>query len=104
MQTAQSYTLLNIGQGVIITAGLSIGMGLAAKDVSDGKINLGDLVAINAYIIQLYSPLSTSLHRAPLLGVCVSCVSATFVSLLLLSSNLARLARRRVPHDRDGVH
>jgi len=70
VQTAQSYTLLNIGQGVIITAGLSIGMGLAAKDVSDGKINLGDLVAINAYIIQLYSPLSTSLTRTLLVCVC----------------------------------
>lgn len=36
-------------------------MGLAAKDVVDGKISLGDLVAINAYIVQLYSPLSTKL-------------------------------------------
>jgi ABC-type transport system involved in Fe-S cluster assembly fused permease/ATPase subunit len=49
---------LNIGQGAIIAAGL-IGMMLIAADgVASGHMTVGDLVLVNAYLIQLYMPLN----------------------------------------------
>ncbi|HXP06248.1 MAG TPA: ABC transporter ATP-binding protein/permease [Stellaceae bacterium] len=49
---------LNIGQGAIIAAGL-IGMMLIAADgVATGRMTVGDLVLVNAYLIQLYMPLN----------------------------------------------
>lgn len=52
-----SLSVLNIGQGVIIAAGLTALMLLAGQGVVDGELTLGDLVLINAYLLQLYLPL-----------------------------------------------
>ena len=52
-----SLSLLNIGQGTIIAIGLTILMLLAGQGVLDGKLTLGDLVLINAFLLQLYLPL-----------------------------------------------
>jgi len=52
-----SLSVLNIGQGVIISAGLTALMLLAGQGVVDGQLSLGDLVLINAYLLQLYMPL-----------------------------------------------
>jgi ATP-binding cassette subfamily B protein len=52
-----SLSVLNIGQGVIIAAGLTSLMLLAGQGVVDGELTLGDLVLVNAYLLQLYLPL-----------------------------------------------
>lgn len=52
-----SLSVLNIGQGVIIAAGLTSLMLLAGQGVVDGTLTLGDLVLVNAYLLQLYLPL-----------------------------------------------
>ena len=53
-----SLSLLNIGQGVIIALGLTAIMLMAAQEVVDGKMKVGDFVLVNTYLIQLYLPLN----------------------------------------------
>ncbi|WP_052046191.1 ABCB family ABC transporter ATP-binding protein/permease [Candidatus Paracaedibacter symbiosus] len=53
-----SLSLLNIGQTVIISIGLVFVMIYAGSGVQNQVFTVGDLVAINAYAIQLYTPLS----------------------------------------------
>ncbi len=53
-----SLSLLNFGQGVIITAGMTALLILAADGVVKGEMTLGDLVLINAYLLQLFMPLN----------------------------------------------
>lgn len=52
-----SLSALNIGQGIIIAAGLTSLMLLAGQGVVSGDLTLGDLVLVNAYLLQLYLPL-----------------------------------------------
>lgn len=52
-----SLSALNIGQGIIIAAGLTALMLLAGQGVMAGELTLGDLVLVNAYLLQLYLPL-----------------------------------------------
>ncbi|HWI27368.1 MAG TPA: ABC transporter ATP-binding protein/permease [Stellaceae bacterium] len=49
---------LNIGQGIIIAAGLVTVMLLAANGVAQGRMTVGDFVLVNSYLVQLYSPLN----------------------------------------------
>ena len=53
-----SLNFLNAGQGVIIAAGVTLLMGLAADGVVKGTMSIGDLVLVNTYLIQLYAPLN----------------------------------------------
>lgn len=53
-----TLSLLNIGQGVIISCGLSGVMILAGYGVQAGTMTLGDFVLVNSYLIQLYMPLN----------------------------------------------
>jgi ATP-binding cassette subfamily B protein len=52
-----SLSLLNIGQGVIIAVGLTSLMLLAGQGVVEKELTIGDLVLINAFLLQLYLPL-----------------------------------------------
>ncbi|MFW5425708.1 MAG: ABCB family ABC transporter ATP-binding protein/permease [Methylophagaceae bacterium] len=52
-----SLSLLNIGQGVIIAVGLTSLMLLAGQGVVAQELTIGDLVLINAFLLQLYLPL-----------------------------------------------
>jgi ABC-type transport system involved in Fe-S cluster assembly fused permease/ATPase subunit len=52
-----SLSFLNSGQSVIIAIGVTILMTLAGRGVVDGTMTLGDLVMINAFLLQLYMPL-----------------------------------------------
>ncbi|TXI29035.1 MAG: ABC transporter ATP-binding protein/permease [Nitrosomonas oligotropha] len=52
-----SLATLNAGQSAIIAIGVTLLMLLAADQVIDGVMTLGDLVLINAFMLQLYMPL-----------------------------------------------
>lgn len=54
-----SLSFLNIGQAIILTLGLTSVMYLTALDIEKGLLTVGDFVALNAYIAQLYVPLFT---------------------------------------------
>jgi ATP-binding cassette subfamily B protein len=53
-----SLGLLNIGQSAIIAAAVTALMVLAAQGVAAKTLTLGDLVLVNALLIQLYIPLN----------------------------------------------
>ncbi len=53
-----SLCLLNFGQGAIIAIGMTALLALAAQGVVDGEMTIGDLVLINAYLLQLFVPLN----------------------------------------------
>jgi ABC-type transport system involved in Fe-S cluster assembly fused permease/ATPase subunit len=53
-----TLSLLNIGQGTIIAAGLIGVMILAGQGVAAGTMTVGDFVMVNSYLIQLYMPLN----------------------------------------------
>ena len=58
VRNEQSIGLLNSGQSAIIAIGVTVLVWLAASGVAHGKMTLGDLVAVNAFLIQLYAPLN----------------------------------------------
>jgi ATP-binding cassette subfamily B protein len=58
IQTQISLSVLNTGQAVIVALGLAVVMALAAVDVAQGRLTVGDLVMANSYLIQLYVPLN----------------------------------------------
>lgn len=52
-----SLAALNAGQSAIIAVGVTLLVWLAADGVAKGEMTLGDLVLVNAFLIQLYAPL-----------------------------------------------
>lgn len=58
IRNEQALGLLNSGQSAIIALGVTALVWLAADGVVRGTMTLGDLVAVNAFLIQLYSPLN----------------------------------------------
>lgn len=53
-----SLSVLNFGQGAIIAVGVTLLMILAGQGVVDGSMTMGDLVLVNAYLLQLFIPLN----------------------------------------------
>jgi ABC-type transport system involved in Fe-S cluster assembly fused permease/ATPase subunit len=58
IRSSRTLSLLNIGQGAIIAVGLVAVMSMAGYGVIHGTMTLGDFVAVNAFLIQLYVPLN----------------------------------------------
>jgi ABC-type transport system involved in Fe-S cluster assembly fused permease/ATPase subunit len=58
IRSSRTLSLLNIGQGVIIAIGLAAVMVMAASGVVDRTMTVGDFVAVNAFLLQLYAPLN----------------------------------------------
>ena len=58
VKSQASMSLLNFGQGVVITVGVTLMMIYAAQGVVDGAMTLGDLVLVNAMMLQLFIPLN----------------------------------------------
>lgn len=58
IQNEYSIGILNSGQSGIIAIGITLLVWLAADGVVRGTMTLGDLVAVNAFLIQLYAPLN----------------------------------------------
>src|SRR5690606_10961357 len=53
-----SLLALNSGQALIIAGAITALMWLAANQVVEKQLTLGDLIMVNAYIIQLFIPLN----------------------------------------------
>jgi len=58
IKAQNSLSALNIGQQIIIAVALVGMLWRATQGVVDGRMTLGDLVMINAFMIQLYIPLN----------------------------------------------
>jgi ATP-binding cassette, subfamily B, heavy metal transporter len=54
----KTLAVLNIGQNVIVTLGVTALMWRAAAGVAAGTMTVGDLVLVNAYLLQLAIPLN----------------------------------------------
>jgi ATP-binding cassette subfamily B protein len=57
LKSQRTLSLLNTGQQLIIATGLVAMLWRATQGVVDGHMTLGDLVMVNAFMIQLYNPL-----------------------------------------------
>jgi len=57
IKSQRTLSMLNTGQQVIIAVGLVAMLWRATQGVVDGRMTLGDLVMVNAFMIQLYIPL-----------------------------------------------
>ncbi|WP_336486580.1 ABCB family ABC transporter ATP-binding protein/permease [Methylobacterium nigriterrae] len=57
-QTYVSLAVLNAGQAVIFTIGMTIVMWLAARDISAGRTTIGGFVLVNTMLVQLSMPLN----------------------------------------------
>ena len=58
LKSQTTLSLLNCGQQLIIGAALVAILWRATQGVVDGRLTLGDLVMVNAFMIQLYIPLN----------------------------------------------
>ena len=59
-QVTNQYSLsaLNVGQAAIIAIAVTVMMWQAAARVATGEMTIGDIVLVNAFLIQLYIPLN----------------------------------------------
>jgi ABC-type transport system involved in Fe-S cluster assembly fused permease/ATPase subunit len=58
IKSQQSLNVLNAGQQTIIAVGLTLMLWRAAVGVGNGSMTVGDLVLVNAFMLQLYVPLN----------------------------------------------
>ncbi len=58
VRTMVSLSYLNLGQALIIAVAVSLMMWRAAVGVASGAMTVGDIVLVNAFLIQLYMPLN----------------------------------------------
>ncbi len=93
VKTQTSMSLLNFGQGAIIAAAVTLIMVFAARGVADGSLTLGDLVLVNAFLLQLFMPLN-------MLGVVYRQMKYALADMDLTVKLLAREAEIR---DRPGA-
>ncbi len=54
----QSLNVLNAGQQALIAVALTLILWRAALGVAEGRMSIGDLVLVNAFMIQLYIPMN----------------------------------------------
>ncbi len=57
VKSQATMSMLNFGQGAIIAVGVTIIMFFAANGVVEGSMSIGDLVMVNAFMLQLFIPL-----------------------------------------------
>ena len=58
LRAQRSLSLLNLGQSSIIAIAVTLMVWQATVGVVEGRMSLGDLVLVNAFMIQLYIPLN----------------------------------------------
>jgi ABC-type transport system involved in Fe-S cluster assembly fused permease/ATPase subunit len=93
LKSQTTLSLLNTGQQLIIAIGLVAMLWRATLGVVDGRMTLGDLVMVNAFMIQLYIPLN-------FLGVLYREIKQ---SLTDLDKMFALMEREREIADRPGA-
>ncbi|SAK56690.1 ATP-binding cassette domain-containing protein [Caballeronia ptereochthonis] len=91
----RALTLLHVGQSTIIALGVAAVMLRAAQLVVAGAMSVGDLVLVNAYIVQVCNPLNT-------LGFVFRETNDAVVNVERMFDIL--LARGRVREDVDEAH
>ncbi|MBT8766971.1 ABCB family ABC transporter ATP-binding protein/permease [Metapseudomonas boanensis] len=57
VNATKSLALLNLGQATVVSIGVTAMMWRAAAGVVSGELTIGDLVLVNAYLLQLSAPL-----------------------------------------------
>lgn len=57
VKSQTSMSLLNFAQGAVIAVGVTLVMIFAARGVTRGDMSIGDLVLVNAFLLQLFIPL-----------------------------------------------
>lgn len=57
VKSQSSMSMLNFGQGAIIALGVTLVMVMASDAVATGEMGIGDLVLVNAFLLQLFIPL-----------------------------------------------
>jgi len=80
-----SLAVLNAGQAVIFTIGLTVAMGMCAYGVRTGTHTVGDFVMINAMMIQLYMPLN-------IMGMLYREIKQAAIDIEMMFDTLARPA------------
>ena len=58
IKSQTSLSVLNVGQSLIIAVAVTLMVWRATVGVIEGRMSLGDLVLVNAFMIQLYIPLN----------------------------------------------
>ena len=58
LKSQRTLSILNAGQQLIIASGLVAMLWRATQGVAEGRMTLGDLVMVNAFMIQIYIPLN----------------------------------------------
>ena len=96
VKSETTLAVLNVGQGAIIAVGLIGVMLLAAQGVAAGRMTVGDFVLVNAYLIQLYTPLN-------FLGVVYRNIKQSLTDLEQMMALLKIAARDRGPARRAGA-
>lgn len=59
VSSQRTLSALHLGQAAIIAAGVAGVMLMAGQDTVQGRMSIGDLVLVNAYLIQVFLPLNT---------------------------------------------
>ena len=57
VKSQTSMSMLNFAQGAVIALGVTLVMIFAAQEVTNGEMSIGDLVLVNAFLLQLFIPL-----------------------------------------------
>jgi len=83
LKTQSSLSLLNSGQQVIITGGITLSMYLAVGQILAGQLTVGDLVMINMLLFQLAQPLN-------FLGTIYRDIQQSYTDMKSLSTLLAK--------------
>ena len=58
VKTYTSLAILNAGQAVIFTIGMTVCMVMAGMEILDGEKSVGHFIMVNALLVQLYIPLN----------------------------------------------
>ena len=93
IRSQNSLSILNVGQSLIIAVAVTLMIWQAVAGVQAGTMTIGDLVLVNAFLIQLYIPLN-------FLGVLYREIKQSVVDMERL---FALLAQNREVADRPGA-
>jgi ATP-binding cassette subfamily B protein len=81
-----SMTALNFVQGAIIAVGVTVVLILAAQGVADKNLSLGDMIMIQALLLQLFIPLGS-------LGIVYRQIKHNFIDMNNMFDLLDRRAK-----------